>query len=192
MPTSEGAALHVAPVEAMVDCAPEVLGQILRNVIGNALKYRAPQRRCRLDIAIRTQRASVAIDVVDNGTGMDAGAARRAFEPFFRASSDGTGHGLGLAIVDSYVRALHGSVELASEVGVGTRVSILLPRASPRRRGQAPRRRRHRTHPGLAPEATCAEGVNPAARRAATRRGARRKTGIDAQEPFCPRLVHPA
>jgi len=60
---------------------------------------------------------------------MDAGAVRRAFEPFFRATSDGTGHGLGLAIVDSYVRALHGSVELASEVGVGTRVSIVLPRS---------------------------------------------------------------
>jgi signal transduction histidine kinase len=129
VPTSEGAELHVAPVEAMVDCPPEVLGQILRNVIGNALKYRAPQRRCRLDIAIRKQPAWVTIDIVDNGTGMDPGAARRAFEPFFRATSDGTGHGLGLAIVDSYVRALHGSVELASEVGVGTRVSILLPRS---------------------------------------------------------------
>jgi signal transduction histidine kinase len=129
VPTGEGADLHVAPVEAVVDCPPEVLGQILRNVIGNALKYRAPQRRCRLDIAIRKQPAWVTIDIVDNGTGMDPGAARRAFEPFFRATSDGTGHGLGLAIVDSYVRALRGSVELASEVGVGTRVSILLPRS---------------------------------------------------------------
>ena len=126
-PASQGAELHLALVEASVHCAPEVLGQILRNVIGNALKYRAPERRCRLDIAVRTRPGWVEIDVTDNGMGMDGVAARRAFEPFFRASSDGAGHGLGLAIVDSYVRALRGSVELSSELGVGTRVRLRLP-----------------------------------------------------------------
>ena len=126
-PSGLGAELHLALVDASVDCAPEVLGQILRNVIGNALKYRAPERRCRLDIVVRTRPGWVEIDVADNGMGMDGGAARRAFEPFFRASSDGTGHGLGLAIVDSYVRAMRGSVELSSELGVGTRVRLRLP-----------------------------------------------------------------
>jgi signal transduction histidine kinase len=115
--------------ESTVACAPEVLGQILRNVLGNALKYRAPGRTCRLEVSTRVEPADVTVDVVDNGQGMEPAATHRAFEPFFRGTAEGVGHGLGLAIVDSYVRALGGSVELSSELGVGTRVSLRLPRA---------------------------------------------------------------
>jgi signal transduction histidine kinase len=60
---------------------------------------------------------------------MDARAVRRAFEPFFRASVDRPGHGLGLAIVDRYVRALGGSIALTSRLGTGTRIEVRLPRA---------------------------------------------------------------
>jgi signal transduction histidine kinase len=125
-----GAELVLQVHEATVACAPEVLGQILRNVMGNALKYRAPGRACRLEISTRLETFWVSLDVADNGQGMEPAAARRAFEPFFRGTSDGAGHGLGLAIVDSYVRALGGSVQLWSEPGVGTRVSIRLPRTA--------------------------------------------------------------
>jgi signal transduction histidine kinase len=68
--------------------------------------------------------------VEDNGIGMGARSVRRAFEPFFRASTERPGHGLGLAIVDRYVRALGGSISLTSRPGVGTRVTVELPRAS--------------------------------------------------------------
>src|SRR5262249_23712720 len=127
---TSGAELVVQLQEATVACAPEVLGQILRNVIGNALKYRAPERPCRLEISNRMDTSWVTLEVVDNGQGMDAGGGRRAFGPFFRGTSEGAGHGLGLAIVDSYVRALGGSVHLRSEPGVGTRVSVRLPRTA--------------------------------------------------------------
>ena len=120
-------------------CAPEVLGQILRNVLGNALKYRAADRACRLEISTRVEPGSVTLDVADNGQGMEASAARRAFEPFYRGTSEGTGHGLGLAIVDSYVRALGGSVQLRSQPGVGTRVSLRLPRGLSGPEGQIER-----------------------------------------------------
>ena len=126
--------LHVE--ETVVACAPEVLGQILRNVLGNALKYRAPDRPCRLEISTRVEPGSVTLDVADNGQGMEASAARRALEPFFRGTSDGTGHGLGLAIVDSYLRALGGSVFLRSEPGLGTRVTLRLPRGAAGPEGQ--------------------------------------------------------
>ena len=126
-----GAEVVLELEEATVACAPEVLGQILRNVLGNALKYRAPERPCRLEVSTQVETSSVAVEVVDNGQGMEPGAARRAFEPFFRGTAEGSGHGLGLAIVDSYLRALGGSVRLRSELGVGTRVSIRLPRTSP-------------------------------------------------------------
>ena len=127
----DGAELRLSVTEAEVGCAPEVLGQILRNVIGNALKYRATDRRCTVEIGTGVDDRWVTAEVADNGIGMEARAARRAFEPFFRASADGNGHGLGLAIVDSYLRALGGSVQLSSEPGVGTRVSLRLPRDAP-------------------------------------------------------------
>ena len=115
--------------DASVACAPEVLGHIVRNLVGNALKYRAPERRCQVAIDGALGAHQVAITVTDNGVGMGRDAARRAFEPFFRASADRAGHGLGLAIVDRYVRALGGSVSLSSESGEGTRVEVVLPRA---------------------------------------------------------------
>ena len=127
---TSGAELVLEVQEATVACAPEVLGQILRNVIGNALKYRAPERALRLEIISHLEAHWVTLEVEDNGLGMDAGAVRRAFEPFFRGTSEGAGHGLGLAIVDSYARALGGTVHLRSEPGVGTRVSIRLPRTA--------------------------------------------------------------
>jgi signal transduction histidine kinase len=125
-----GAEVVLQLQESTVACAPEVLGQILRNVMGNALKYRAPGRACRLEVSTRVEASAVTVDVVDNGQGMEPAAAHRAFEPFFRGTAEGTGHGLGLAIVDSYVRALGGSVQLSSELGVGTQVSIRLPRTA--------------------------------------------------------------
>ncbi|HEY1905734.1 MAG TPA: ATP-binding protein, partial [Myxococcaceae bacterium] len=99
--------------------------------MGNALKYRSPDRPCRLEITTRIESRWVTLAVVDNGRGMEAAAVERAFEPFFRGTSEGTGHGLGLAIVDSYLRALGGSVQLRSELGAGTRVWLRLPRIPP-------------------------------------------------------------
>jgi signal transduction histidine kinase len=122
----------VTRVEAgQVACAEGVLSQILRNLIGNALKFRAPARP--LHIAIETRDVGVMVEIVvqDNGVGMDAESAQRAFEPFYRGSHDrGTpGHGLGLAIIERTTHALGGTCELSSILDQGTRVVVQLPRA---------------------------------------------------------------
>ena len=115
--------------EEQVACSSGVLEQIVRNLVGNAIKYRATERRCQVEISGATDGAMIRLAVTDNGIGMDAEAARRAFQPFFRASPDRAGHGLGLAIVERYVQALRGSALLTSQPGLGTRVEIRLPRA---------------------------------------------------------------
>jgi signal transduction histidine kinase len=120
--------LRVDVPDVRLGCAPEVLAQILRNLVGNGLKYRADDRRCQLGVNGRVDGPEVMVAVTDNGVGMDREAVRRAFEPFFRARSDRAGHGLGLAIVDRYVQALGGSIRLTSELDVGTRVELRLPR----------------------------------------------------------------
>ena len=96
-------------------CSSEVLGQIVGNLLGNAIKYRATDRRCQVKISCVADGAMARLAVSDNGIGMSAEAARRAFEPFFRASQDRPGHGLGLSIVERYVHAVHGSVTLTSQ-----------------------------------------------------------------------------
>ena len=107
-----------------------MFGRIVRNLVGNALKYGSAERPCRVEITGTAGLQSLTLAVEDNGIGMDPRAVRRAFEPFFRASTDRPGHGLGLAIVDRYVRALGGSITLTSRLGVGTRIEVRLPRTA--------------------------------------------------------------
>ncbi|QDU69703.1 response regulator [Engelhardtia mirabilis] len=69
----------------------------------------------------------VTITVSDDGQGMDEQIRQRAFDPFF--TTKGTGRGMGLATVLGAVRAHGGAVHLSSEVGGGTRVTLILPPA---------------------------------------------------------------
>ena len=73
-------------------------------------------------------RAEVALEITDNGIGIDPEVRRRLFEPYFSTKSSGTG--LGLAIVLRAVEGHHGRVEVDSEPGRGTTIRILLPTRS--------------------------------------------------------------
>jgi len=70
----------------------------------------------------------VLISVTDTGTGMSADVMSRAFDPFFTTKPIGEGTGLGLSQVFGFVKQSGGHVRLRSQVGVGTTVSIYLPR----------------------------------------------------------------
>jgi two-component system, cell cycle sensor histidine kinase and response regulator CckA len=72
----------------------------------------------------------VLVVVSDNGYGMDAKTRQRLFEPFFTTKNSGKGTGLGLTTVRSIVTTNRGLIHIDSEAGSGTRVMILLPRAS--------------------------------------------------------------
>jgi signal transduction histidine kinase len=69
----------------------------------------------------------VCVQVADNGPGMPAEVCQRAFEPFFTTKPKGTGTGLGLSMVHRFTQEASGRIELASEPGRGTVVSIYLP-----------------------------------------------------------------
>jgi signal transduction histidine kinase len=114
-----------------VACAEQVLAQILRNLIGNAIKFRAHSRPLRITIETRDAGSMVEIAVEDNGLGMDSESARHAFEPFYRGQMDRElpGHGLGLAIVDRTIRSLGGTCELSSVLDHSTRIVARIPRA---------------------------------------------------------------
>jgi CheY-like chemotaxis protein len=72
----------------------------------------------------------VSITVRDGGSGMTADVLARAFEPFFTTKAPGSGSGLGLSQVYGTARQSGGGVRIDSAPGVGTSVTIYLPRAS--------------------------------------------------------------
>jgi len=124
-----------------IACGPSVLEQVVRNLLGNAAKFRARDRP--LLITIRTERRSsrdnpggqVALIIEDNGMGLDPEAARHVFEPYYRGynARELPGQGLGLAIVERVVHTLGGTCELGPAGGPaaapGTRVTVRLPAA---------------------------------------------------------------
>jgi len=70
----------------------------------------------------------VAISIEDSGVGMTAEAKERAFEPFFTTKEPGRGTGLGLSTVYGFVKQSQGAVALESVLGLGTTVTLYLPK----------------------------------------------------------------
>ena len=99
------------------------------NLAGNALRQGAATR-VEL-VARRLGGQFAAVEVRDNGTGIPASDRDRLFDRFYRGSGhrDSDGFGLGLAIVREAVRALGGTIEIASPPEHGTVVRITLARA---------------------------------------------------------------
>ncbi|WP_119268340.1 response regulator [Taklimakanibacter deserti] len=75
----------------------------------------------------------VLLSVIDSGLGMPAAIQRRALEPFFTTKPPGYGSGLGLTMVDGFVRQAGGRLGLTSAAGEGTRVNLYFPALTARR-----------------------------------------------------------
>jgi len=106
------------------------LRQALDNVLDNAFAYTSAGGRVLLH-AVGTDREA-SITVSDSGTGIAPADQTRVFDRFHRALAAGAGRdealGLGLPLAKQFVEAHRGAIELQSEVGVGTTVTIRLPR----------------------------------------------------------------
>jgi CheY-like chemotaxis protein len=65
--------------------------------------------------------------VTDHGSGMDSATLKRVFEPFFTTRPHGEGTGLGLSVVHGIIESHRGAIDIVSEPGAGTSVSVYLP-----------------------------------------------------------------
>ena len=105
------------------------LGQLLDNVVSNALKF-TPRGG---SVSVRTSRSngSAVVEVEDTGIGIPADEQAQLFDRFFRAraAADGAiqGTGLGLSISQDIARAHGGSIDVTSDTNVGTTFRVALP-----------------------------------------------------------------
>ena len=107
---------------------PQRLGQVLRNLVINAIKHTPEGTRIRVRLAHAGDRLS--IDVSDDGPGIPPEHLPLLFERFRRFStseSDATGLGLGLYIAKAIVEAHGGTIRVDSTLGEGATFSIALP-----------------------------------------------------------------
>lgn len=107
--------------------------QIVGNLIENAAKF-TRQGSIELTVGHSTDGAPAGgvmlqIEVRDTGCGISADDLPRVFEPFFRCGDSRRieGTGLGLPIVDLWIKRLGGSLQLDSTLGVGTRIRLAIP-----------------------------------------------------------------
>jgi signal transduction histidine kinase len=124
-----GALLINRPITAYAD--PDMLRQVLDNLLGNALKFTGNGGRISVDAAKKGK--EIAVSVVDNGMGMTKEDQSRIFKRFVQlvripgAGEKGTG--LGLVIVKSLVEAQGGRIWVESEPGKGSKFTFTIPQA---------------------------------------------------------------
>ncbi|MEU3456569.1 ATP-binding protein [Micromonospora sp. NPDC006766] len=126
----ESPAAPDAPAEPpLVSADPDRLRQVLGNLITNAVRATAPGGSISLHVT-RTGGAAV-IRVADTGSGIEPSALPRIFDRFWRADPARGRHtgggGLGLAIARQIVTDHGGTIEVASQIDVGTTFTITLP-----------------------------------------------------------------
>jgi two-component system, OmpR family, sensor histidine kinase KdpD len=120
--------LHVDGALPNVDADADALDRVLKNLIGNALKYSPPGSCVR--VHARAVDGVVAVDVEDEGPGIPPEERARVFEPYYRmrdTAALGPGTGLGLSVVKSLVEAHGGTVHADAAPGTGTRMTVMLP-----------------------------------------------------------------
>ena len=120
---------HVGAPASLVVVADEPrIRQVLANLLGNVREHTAPDT----PVAVRLSEAGrgALLEVTDAGQGMDAEAAARAFDRFYRGGrgdKDSHGSGLGLSIVQAIAAAHGGHAMLKSAAGAGTSVQVWIP-----------------------------------------------------------------
>ena len=108
------------------------LEQVFLNLLSNARdsledKFDELDDAKKIVIRLKTNNKKIIIEVEDNGCGVEQKYIEHVFEPFYTTKSESKGTGLGLSICYGIIQEMNGSINLESQKGKGTTVSIVLP-----------------------------------------------------------------
>ena len=109
----------------------DAMAQAISNLLDNAIKYSGEVKQ--LSITTETVQSDLSIEIADHGVGIPRAEQAKIFEKFYRVGNglvhDVKGSGLGLSLVKHIIEAHRGTISVESDVGKGTRFTILLPLA---------------------------------------------------------------
>jgi signal transduction histidine kinase len=103
------------------------LGVLLKNIIGNSIKYRRQGIPAFVEVSLDIGTDRSTISVKDNGEGIAPRHLGRVFDMFYRGTTSSIGTGLGLYICKEIAGKLGGDLSIESQPGAGTTVHISLP-----------------------------------------------------------------
>ena len=118
--------LGVVPI---IECYPGKLNQVFMNVLSNALyamNKKDASEKNKLTITTFEKNNQVHVSFEDTGIGMTPEVKEKVFEPFFTTKDVGEGTGLGMSIVFKIVESHHAKMEIESEPGKGTKITLIL------------------------------------------------------------------
>ncbi len=114
-----------------VECYVSQLNQVFMNLLVNAIQAIDGEGTITITTA-RVDEDNVRISIRDTGDGMTEDVRQKVFDPFFTTKPVGQGTGLGLSISHGIIEKHGGSIEVESESGEGTKLTIMLPIQLPR------------------------------------------------------------
>jgi signal transduction histidine kinase len=127
---SSGAEVHVAGDLPTVMGDRTLLRQLLQNLIDNAMKYRSPDRACKITLSAERNEFGWALLVADNGIGIPPDHREKVFEMFAQVDpASRKGHGIGLSTCHRIVDRHNGAISIGDTNGGGTTIRLLLPAA---------------------------------------------------------------
>ncbi|KAA8786897.1 HAMP domain-containing histidine kinase [Paenibacillus amylolyticus] len=108
---------------------PMLISHAIANLMDNAIKYSG--RHSKIEVQMEHTSSEVIVKIGDQGIGIAGDEMERVQERFYRAKNASTanGSGLGLSICKEIVERFNGYIDVESELGQGTTVTIVLPRA---------------------------------------------------------------
>jgi PAS domain S-box-containing protein len=125
---SKGLKLEVEPCEASIHSDPALVGQALKNLVSNAIKY---TREGRVQLRGEPRGRIIRIEVRDTGIGIERDQLAYIFDEFYQVgvatNTSRDGYGLGLSIVQRVAQLLSLRVEVKSEPGTGSTFALEVP-----------------------------------------------------------------
>ncbi len=120
---------HLDSEDIYIQADPLHFANVLTNIVDNGIKY--SEGKVEIDISTKVIRDQLFLTIADKGIGIEKEKLKNIFDKFYRVPTgnihDVKGFGLGLFYVKNIVKAHGWKLEVESEVGVGTKITIVIP-----------------------------------------------------------------